>query len=100
MPGPPSRPAESMPTPPTAPRVSAPPLGKRSDTTPSIVGQKKVLPRPYEVAATMMVTRAGGAQRIEADDGEDGAREEQTQRIDPVDDWPGEEAQDEHQEAV
>ena len=37
---------ENTPAAPTAPSVSAPPFGNRSDTTPSIVGQKKVLPTP------------------------------------------------------
>ena len=46
MPGVPSSPAESVPMPPMAPKVMAPPLGNRSETTPSIVGQKNVLPTP------------------------------------------------------
>src|SRR5437764_11309455 len=51
MPVVPSNPPEKAPAAPMAPRVSAPPLGNRSDTTPSIVGQKNVLPTPYTVAA-------------------------------------------------
>ena len=33
------KPADSMPTPPLKPRARAPPFGKRSEITPSIVGQ-------------------------------------------------------------
>src|SRR4051794_16073684 len=52
MPGPPSRPAESMPTPPTQPMTTAPPRGKRSEATASMVGQKNVLPTPSPVTAS------------------------------------------------
>src|SRR5215217_3741667 len=47
----PTTPALSMPRPPMEFRVSAPPRGKRSATTPIMVGQKKDLATPYSVAA-------------------------------------------------
>src|SRR5712672_3325837 len=57
MPGPPSRPADSIPIPPIHPMQIAPPLGKRSDVTANIVGQRNVLPHAYTVAAiTQRVT--------------------------------------------
>src|SRR5436190_13501091 len=56
MPVVPRSPPEKTPAAPMAPSVSAPPLGKRSDTTPSFVGQKNVLPTPYTVAARKTAT--------------------------------------------
>ena len=53
--GNPSTPTASIPIPETALSVSAPPLGVCSDTMPSIVGQKNVLPKAYKVAATKII---------------------------------------------
>ena len=53
--GNPRTPTASMPIPETALSVSAPPLGVCSETIPSIVGQKNVLPNAYSVAATKII---------------------------------------------
>ena len=45
----------NIPAPPKRPNKRAPPLGKRSATTPIIVGQKNVLPNPKIVAATKTI---------------------------------------------
>src|SRR5579872_6385439 len=47
---------DSMPTPPMIDISSAPPRGNRSDVTPSIVGQKYVLPTANVVAAASATT--------------------------------------------
>ena len=38
-------------------RVSAPPFGHCSETTPSMVGQKNVLPKPYKVAKMKIIAK-------------------------------------------
>src|SRR5262245_49852649 len=58
MNGAPSTPTANMPTPPVAFSVSAPPFGNCSETTPNIVGQKKVFPTPYNVAAAKIISPA------------------------------------------
>src|SRR5690606_39913616 len=54
----PMTPADIIPKPAITFSVSAPPLGNRSATTPSMVGQKKLLPNPYMVAATNIMIPA------------------------------------------
>src|SRR5262245_28671323 len=51
-------PTANIPIPEMALRVKAPPLGICSDTTPSSVGQKKVLRKPYKVAAIKIMVPA------------------------------------------
>ena len=41
---------DKLPTEPIKAKANAPPLGNRSAVTPSIVGQKKAIPRPKIVA--------------------------------------------------
>ena len=53
--GVPRTPTASIPTPDIALSVKAPPFGVCSDTTPSMVGQKNVLPSAYRVAATKII---------------------------------------------
>ncbi len=48
-------PTASIPIPPIAFSVSAPPLGHCSDVKPKIVGQQNVMPMPNTVAAAKMV---------------------------------------------
>ena len=50
-------PTVSMPIPAMALRVSAPPFGHCSETTPSMVGQKNVLPKPYKVAKMKIIAK-------------------------------------------
>ena len=51
-------PTANIPMPLIALSVRAPPLGVCSATTPSIVGQKNVLPKPYSVAAMKIIAPA------------------------------------------
>src|SRR5262245_52094341 len=54
-------PTEIIPTPAIALSISAPPFGYCSETTPRVVGQKKVLPKPYNVAARNNIPTAAPA---------------------------------------